>query len=121
MWAAEGRELVLRLLLGDARNAEAAAAALSAGGEWAQAVELAHEWKALPSLSRQLPAFGVRLEGVARTRFHELATTSFLRSARVALRGAEAAELLDREGILAAVFKGLAAMALLWSGPNVPR
>lgn len=106
------REILLRLLLGGDGITRSAATIFEERDQWREAVQLAFRWKALPDLNQKLSALGDSLRGEARNDLRELSARSFLRSAVVARRGAEAAETIASAGIPVAAFKGLAMLAV---------
>ena len=106
------REVLFRLVAGDAVVARAAAEIASDRGWWEAIVQTAHRWKVLPELNRSLQTLGILVGDPARTTIRKLSRESFLRSSIVAARGSNALGKLERAGISAIAFKGLAVVAV---------
>jgi hypothetical protein len=112
------REALLRLLLSDLAQAETVADELSRRRQWSQAVVLGAAWGVLPRLRQRLSALRVDLGGPARSDLRKLTAAAVARSTLRARKGVKVLEHLERRGIPAAAFKGLAAIASLYHGPQ---
>ena len=110
------REVMLRLLIGNADIAQSAAETVGQKGNWREAIGLAFQWKALPELNHQLSVAGIYPPDDVRDDLRSASRKAFLRSAMVAARGLDAIDAIAREGIAVAAFKGLALIAV--GGPE---
>lgn len=116
--AEAARELLARFLLSGEDGSHAAGAEISRLGQWDRVVSLAARWGVLPPLSGRLSAQRIAVPAGAQEELRTLSTAAFVRSALLARKGVEVMSLLESLEIPAVAFKGLAAMALLYGGPQ---
>jgi hypothetical protein len=107
------RHSLVNLLLGS----EDRAAAACHHSDWLPIVLLAEAWHVLPQLDARISSLHLTLDPDSRLALRKKSSLAFMRSMLVARRGLEALQLLERNGVQAAAFKGLASMATLYPNP----
>ena len=105
------RHALIALLLGED-------CALPAGAAWARVVELAGAWGVLPVLHARLEQHGYKSGVFELGPFAAKCREAFTRTALVASNGAHICGHLERCGVPYVLFKGLAAICHLYSGPE---
>jgi hypothetical protein len=112
------RELLARFLLSGEDGSQAAGKEIFRLGQWKPVVSQAARWGVLPQLGRRLSSRGIAIPAGAQEELRTLSTAAFVRSALLARKGVEVMSLFQSLEIPAVAFKGLAAMALLYGGPQ---
>ncbi len=106
------------MVLGDRERAERAAGETSGRGLWANAVELAKTWRLLPQLRTRVAELDVTLEAPVARSLAEAVSVGAAQSLLVCHRSAEALAALERAGVRAAAFKGIAMIAAIYGEPG---
>ena len=109
-------ELLATVILAADAPARAAAEETRARGLWENAVCLAALWRVLPHLRARVGALAIDPGPEAARTLATLGAAAAAEAALVCERAGAALALLEREGIAAAGFKGLAAVATLYDG-----
>ena len=107
-----------RFVLGDVASAREAGRRLSHRADWRRAVALAAAWRVIPVLRSRVAACDADLDSVARRELHERSVAAAVQSTTLAHRAATALAHLDRAGVAAVAFKGVALIANLYDGPG---
>lgn len=113
----ERRDCLVRLLFAPAEAARAAANSLSANDGWSWAFQTSETWSVVPQVAARIQALQVAPPALPWAEFKKKHIAVFARSASRAAKGAAALQQLERSGIPAAAFKGLASMARLYPTP----
>jgi len=115
----ESRELV-SLLIGSPEQFFASASKVDGADGWMRIIEEAELWYVLPALNSRIRQFQLNFQLGAATAASLAARyrRAFARSASVAHRGAQLCEHLERSGIEAVLFKGLASIIHLYPRPE---
>ena len=116
------RHRAVDFLLGEVPAAQRVASEIESspgsGEAWTGIIELCADWKVLPRLRERLGESEARLPAHCRARLQQLLSQDFVYTARCVNGGADALGLLEAWAIPCAAFKGLAAVALLYPGPE---
>jgi len=86
--------------------------------EWSELAQLARRCRVTPQLVRRIEQLNLPVPQTAAFELQRQLAEAFRRSAVRASKGIAAIAALEKEGIRAAAFKGLAAMARLYDGPK---
>ena len=112
------REALMHLLIGGKQERLAAVWDIESTGEWRSVIDLAARWGMIPQLHAWITSSGILInEGAGRDLAERLRNASSL-SVLVAQTGVEHLRRLAEAGIATVLFKGMASIAHLYSGPG---
>lgn len=111
------REALLRMLLGGADAARAAAFSLSGDEAWREIFHLAEQWSVASQLAARITALGIEPPAEPWRAFRRASIGTFAQTASRAARAAKVMAHLEQRGVRVAAFKGLASMARLYPRP----
>ena len=113
----ESPELI-PLLIGTPEQFSASAHRVANAEAWHLTIQQAEYWCVLHPLNSRIQEFGFPLDPAAKSDLALRCKQAFAASASVAHRGAELCAHLERSGVPAVLFKGLAAIIHLYAGPQ---
>ncbi len=108
----------MQLLCGSVERRRQAADEIAHTDEWPAVIELAAQWRVLPSLEICVTEMCLEVPGTVRVDLARRAAAAFVQTTRSIRAGCAAARALDGHGIRCAAFKGLAALSYLYPSPR---
>ena len=112
------RKALAGILLGDSDTAHLASRTIEDSNGWAFAIQMAARWSVIPRLVERQRELDITLPPDDQAQLRRFFSQSYARSAYRAAQGVAALNCLEKAGIRAAAFKGLASVALLYGGPD---
>ena len=105
-------------LLASESRARAAFERIGASGAWPEVIAKAHKWGIIPFMYSRTEALGEALPEAEAFPLRRAAIEAFGKTSFRVARGIDALRALERQGIRAAAFKGLASLALIYDSPR---
>ena len=116
--AVNGSPELVPLLIGTPEQFSVSTSKIGGGDAWMRTIAQAESWCVLPALSSRIREFNFQLDPAVKSDLAIRCRRAFASSANVAHRGAELCAYLERSGIPAVLFKGLASIIHLYPGPQ---
>jgi hypothetical protein len=107
---------LMRLMVGSDRQSQNSAEQITSLGEWTVLFDLCAQWKLLAGLEARIAALGISLPDADHADLSRRTQPAFLQTMLCIRAGATALSALEQAGIPCAGFKGLAALAYLYTG-----
>jgi hypothetical protein len=112
------RVSLIKILLGDSRSAEQAAKELFTEGLWPHALGLSVAWRVVPHLSQRLNALSLPIDSSSKEKLLKIGLAAAAQSTLCLHRCSTLFKQLDKAGLSAVAFKGIALMGEIYSGPG---